>query len=179
MRSNLLFAFLLALAGCGDSKPAGPIHSSPSVRTIAPGPISYFQDRCARCHGPYGAFYSEALKSRPHDSMIAKVDEMCRGPGGMALDAEGVAAQAAFHEARARGAPFISISSSDTELTGEVTPDSTVRIVWSGGASDAAVDGHFWRAPMPAASGWTIEAKLNDFTVTLDPLQRAWNIPPK
>jgi hypothetical protein len=91
------------------SAPAGPsiteVDAFPTG--IPPGPLTYFQANCARCHGAYGQGYGPGFgKTRTPDSMRQIVDDMCRGPGGAPLAGEELSTQVAFHLALAKGLPY-------------------------------------------------------------------------
>jgi hypothetical protein len=113
------------------------------------GPISYFQARCARCHGPYGSFFPDSFRATPPEVVAKKTDEMCRGQGGMALAGADLEAQIEYQRSIQRGRVFVAVISVDGgEMRGEVTPGAAVTLVGQERVP-ASVEGHLWHCVLP------------------------------
>lgn len=124
-----------------------PTPSPPTAGALfAPAAITYFQDHCASCHGPYARFagpqYSRSLSDT---ALVRKIEEMAAGPGRSPLDAAGLAAQTAYHRSLVQGTPYVSITARENDgLRGEVTPGATVVVVVGGDSHSAIVEAHRW-----------------------------------
>ncbi len=108
---------------------------------ISPGPISYFQTHCARCHGAYGQGYGPGFgQKRTPASMRQIVDDMCKGPGQAPLDGPALDHQIEFHLALAQGKPYGLIVGKIGDRTYlEVTPDTKVIV---GDVTAGPFEGH-------------------------------------
>ena len=118
--------------------------------------ITYFEDRCARCHGAYGGNYDTAHMAQSSDEKLRQViRDMAEGPGQAPLDDRQLDAETAFHRSLLDGKPFVSFnammrSDEKTILSGEVTPEATVQIRLDQTTIAATVDEHTWQATLPA-----------------------------
>jgi hypothetical protein len=133
--------------------------------------ITYFQDRCLRCHGTYGVNYDLKHMAQSSDEKLQQViASMADGPGQEALDARQLAAQTAFHRSLLDGKPFVIINNAKTDgdkltLSGEATPESKLQIALGEKTFDATLIDHQWSAALPAGSDWksaTLTAILGD-----------------
>ncbi len=69
---------------------------------------TYFQDRCARCHGAYGANYNLQHMAQSSDEKLREViAAMADGPGQAPLEARQLEAQTAYHRSMMDGKPFL------------------------------------------------------------------------
>ncbi len=145
----------LALAGCGAERPS----PGPRPTAAAFGPISYFEDHCARCHGSYGYLYAMPFVLDPaSETFQEKVREMVVGPAQSSLTPGELDALVAYHRSMVDGRPFIAWTSADgSGWRGEVTPGSTVWVIDGGVERGAEVTGHAWSAG--GSDGAVLEAR--------------------
>jgi len=106
---------LLFLSGCGDDAPQADADPQPAAGTIrehaqssiapvtgplAIGPVTFFQNYCARCHGDYGwsfnAGYTAGLRD---EELLERVHEMVVGPAQQRLGEREIRALADLHRA--------------------------------------------------------------------------------
>jgi hypothetical protein len=126
------------------------------------GPLSYFQDNCARCHGDYGSAYGEGFGKHLADAQLEKViDDMAFGPGNAPLQPRELAVQVAYHKAMIAGQPFatvtkITIDGANAILEGEAPPDTAITVT----GIPATMEGHSWRATVPVARSYPIKATV-------------------
>lgn len=150
----LLGAGGLALGGMGTAAP-GPADEevpSPSPETLRP--ITYFNDKCANCHGNYGSFWGEGFAAELSDAELHEiVEEMAAGPAQAPLDEAALAVQTAYHRSLVDGRPFIVAWREGETWRGEVTPKAKVRA----GSAEADVKGH----------AWTFDGDVDELTVLL------------
>lgn len=145
----------------------------PDAAAMPPGfgPIGYFENHCARCHGPYGAFYGdEFAASLDGDHLRDVVQEMVFGAAQSSLEDPEIDLLTAYHRSMAAGEPFVVVTTGMPELAGEVTPGATVRVQTAEGQHDAAVEGHRWRLPgvtLDRAS--SITAEIDGRATRIDP----------
>lgn len=154
-----VFGAAAGLAGCdraatppqpADASKASDLQPTTTpadpAASVAPAAITYFQDHCASCHGPYARFAGPQYgRSLSDEALLRKIEEMAAGPGRSPLDAAGLAAQAAYHRSLVQGTPFVSLTAkTDDEARGEVTPGATVEVLAGGQSHAASVDGHRW-----------------------------------
>lgn len=181
---------LLTLAACDrrDAAPApaaAPPSTAPSPPAAPPAPsatitesinvpggfapVSYFQTKCARCHGPYGSFYGDGFGTRLNDEQLrAKVHDMVFGAAQSKLTDEEVAALASYHRSMSRKQPFITVTASEPQWAGECTPGAVVEISTPTGKVAAIVKGHLWTAAASAdSSEATITATINAQETTI------------
>lgn len=170
------------LAGCGPAReqpppsppvtPASPAaaSSAPDALPLSTGPITFFENQCARCHGSYGAQYGEALRALADADLARFVDEMIVGPGMASLPPADVAAQVAYHRSMVDGRPFLAITSRNgASIGGEVTPGAAVTVLTPAGRVVAEVTGHTWRGSLaPGAAPTAVEAVSGTGSTTLD-----------
>lgn len=106
------------------------------------GPVTTFAAKCARCHGPEGAFYGDHYHQITDAQLRAKVEQMMTGPGGLRPTAIEIDAMAAYHHALRAAAPFLCITNaasfahgSGVPLLGEASPDCEVTVAAPEGAT--------------------------------------------
>lgn len=79
---------------------------------LSGGPVSYFEDHCARCHGDHGSNYDpQALKKLTEAQLRKYVRDMSMGPGNGPLEGLDLEAQVAYHRALIRKQPFVAVVS--------------------------------------------------------------------
>lgn len=127
------------------------------------GPISYFEQNCANCHGSLGSNYGDTFGVGRTDAQLFKsVEEMCEGPGNAPLKGEELEAEVAFHRALARKQPFVSWTSAEnSNLSGEATPGSQLSVTVGDKQSSATLDQEKWTIALPpgvSADKLSIEA---------------------
>lgn len=144
------------------------------------GPISYFQDNCARCHGPYGSFYGGQFGNNlPPGGLRPMVKLMTEGPGGAPLDGRELDLLVAWHQSLINKTPFVILVDTDGGQSeplvarGEVTPGATVTVRAARGEPiSATVTDHLWTAQLPADANpraLKITASLNGKQATAPP----------
>jgi len=157
-------ATLLTGAGCDRPAPSAsrPPRAAGSdappaavVRVLAFAPISYFEESCAKCHGPYGSFWGEGFaRGLSDDDLVRITEEMAAGPGGAPVAGEALLALAAYQRALGAGEPFLAITGAgEGELSGEVSPGTLVTVHAGGRSAPATVTGHRWVCRLPAGAG--------------------------
>lgn len=143
------FAFLVVgVALCGAVLRA----QTPAPQTTKFAPLDYFNDKCARCHGPYGSFYgTEFAKGKTDAQLAGVVQEMCEGPAQAPLSPHDMEVLVAWHRALRDGKPFVaSVDFKNSVLSGEASPGSSVTLQTSTGERTIApMTGHKWSAGLP------------------------------
>ncbi len=180
-----LAALLLVLAAC-ERTPSPPVPAGPAAAALAGpvepltvGPITFFNESCARCHGSYGSNYGEALRRLGDDELTRIVGEMIVGPAMSDLSQPDTRAQVAYHRSLIDGRPFVAMTGRDaSSISGEVTPGAAVGVVAGGRRVGATVTGHTWRAEIPGGGGaLVIEARAGDAVTTIDPTREPHSHP--
>lgn len=149
LKSLALALVLLILSACQPKEiRIGPAKSeAPNTLPLTLGPISYFENHCARCHGSGGSFYGDDFaRNLKHDSDLYHfVEEMAAGPGGAPLQDVNLEAQVAWHRSLVDKRPFLAWTGwSLFSLQGEITPESTVELHLGKTRIPAQVKGHTW-----------------------------------
>lgn len=131
--------------------PLGTLWAQSESQRFAP--LAYFEDNCARCHGPNGSFYgAEFGKGLKDDAALKQVvREMCEGPGNAPLDDAKLEILTEFHRALRDDKPFLCVVwQGEAELKGEASPDATVSL--ENGAKSIAAErkGNQWSVKWPA-----------------------------
>lgn len=167
-RPAVLLLLLAALGSCSEEPGAGAPEAGPEAERspspaqgvafapLADSPIAYFEDHCARCHGPHGSFYGEAFARVESDrQMHGVVLEMVQGPANAPIDEPSLFALVAFHRSLRDGTPFGVVTSWDAgAMAGEMTPGTTVSVVAGERVIQAEMDEATWR----------VEARETDLT---------------
>lgn len=124
-------------------------------------PIQYFRDRCARCHGPGGAYYDlKHLATLDDKNLRQVISDMAEAQGQSPLSAEQTAVEAALHRSFCDGKPFVFVHPPKADganliLSGEVSPESKVEIIVGKTSIPATVADSVWQAIVPANSDLT------------------------
>ncbi|MGE4196849.1 MAG: hypothetical protein AB7G11_06975 [Phycisphaerales bacterium] len=142
----------------GPAGEEGPVASQPaSTRdgggTLTVGPITFFQQSCARCHGPFGSMYDQTLGKAGDATLRADVVRMVEGPAQKRLGTEEIDALVAYHRALADERAFVIVTAVlPDHLEIEATP-GVVPCVESDGERVPAerVSEWSWRAPRPGS----------------------------
>ncbi len=126
------------------------------------GPITFYLDKCASCHGAYGSYYYEndiLMEERgqiSREGLLSQVRLMAETNAQVLLTDPQLEPLAAYVSTFpdvadtdvAVDGPFVAFtgwSAEDHVLSGEVTPDSSVAIETSAGdPTPATVTGHQW-----------------------------------
>lgn len=139
----------VCVAACRTAPPA--LQPAVASAPLAVGPITFFEDRCARCQGSYGAMYAPDIARRLDRPALAHVVlEMVEGPAQARLDPHSLAALVAYHESLDDARPFLAVTlRRRTQLAGDVTPGSFVRGIFGDRSFPAVVIGHDWGMAIP------------------------------
>lgn len=106
------------------------------------GPIEYFDNHCASCHGGNGSLYARPFIA-PADELPHIVEEMCAGPGMAPLEGRPLEALVDYHLAIRDDRPFVALIGRDESgLIFETTPGVHL-IVVNGSATSVGID--TWR----------------------------------
>lgn len=152
--------------------------SSPAIQPVTYldanlGPITFYLDKCASCHGAYGSYYyendilAEERGRIHHEGLLSQVRLMGETNAHVTLTDPQAKALAAYVSTfpdvadtdAAVDGPFLAItgwSPDNRVLSGEVTPDSTVAIEIPGVAT-------------PGSANLTATVTGHQWTLTLDP----------
>ena len=132
-------------------------------------PISYFNQKCANCHGDYGNYWGDGFAADKDDKQLREaVEGMCNGPAQATLDARPLEAQVAYNRSFKTKMPFATAYRTDAgTLGGEVTPGATVTLTVDGQSVPAKVDGHKWTSDAQSAEAVAVEK--GGKTTTLKP----------
>jgi mono/diheme cytochrome c family protein len=149
LRSLLGALLTTAIACAGQSQ-----QPATSPATLGVGPITYFEDHCARCHGSYGSGYlPESLSRRDDESLRRIIRDMSAGPAQAPLADADVDAQVAYHRSLLARVPFIATTQRTADkLAGEATAGSTLEIDVNGKRTEIPLDGHEWSVSIDVAS---------------------------
>jgi len=138
-------------AAAPSSKSGAAPHDGVSPAPALPelAAISYFNANCARCHGPYGSFYGKR-PYHPYSLLQADIKRMADGPSNAPLSGQALAAQVAYHQSLYDLKPFVAVVKQDgRELSGEVSPGSTVTVQSGNQSILARVEDYHWSATLP------------------------------
>jgi len=173
----LLAALAFVNVGChhranppGDRKiVATPLSKS---YVLAFPAMTYYDQSCAKCHGPEGSFYGPTLGNNLTDAqLIAKCRAMEAGPAGAPISEQANQAVVAYHRALIMRRPFVSL----TQLTsgqwgGEASTDAKVTVHIAGRSIPADTTDWNWIATVPPGANpadATIDAQVDNKTTTL------------
>ncbi|CAN5578728.1 hypothetical protein BH11ARM2_BH11ARM2_24200 [soil metagenome] len=111
------------------------------------GAVSYFEDRCARCHGPQGSFFTaDFAKGQDDEKLAASTKAMCDGPGGAPLKEEELKVEVAYMRAVSEGKTFIVWTSDKDKFDGETSAEKLTATVDGKPVSVEVKDGA-WSLP--------------------------------
>jgi len=172
-RRRLIISLLLSPAAVAfAAAPASQPATAPSL--LGYRPITYFQDHCANCHGDYGSTYDPAFNAKLSDAQLAgAIRTMAEGPGRAPLTEEQVRVQVAYHRTLGEAKPFVTVAEVRREadalhLSGDVSPEATVRVTVGERTIQAEVTEHEWTAvlrPVPVGNV-VITATSNGDTIS-------------
>jgi len=161
-----------------------PLDEAPKVEvphSAAPAPafatLDYFEQKCARCHGNYGANYTDSIKTIQPTALHDVLHDMAAGPGQAPLDENQLEVLGAFHRSLGDGKPFVSITKIEREgaattLSGEATPNAIISAVQAAQSTLATRDGHNWTLKLNGVSDLSvlkIQAKIGEATNEIAP----------
>lgn len=163
LRCTCLLVALLLAAGLVVVDAAPPATQSaatqPALVDLTLPPIATFEASCARCHGPEGSFYGEAFADLSPRELRHVVEDMMRGPAGLAPTDADLDAMVAYHRALRAKQPFVAVINArswrggeDAVLQGEAPPGAEVRIE----------RGDVQHIPDRAAAAWSLDLRAAD-----------------
>ncbi|HUB25744.1 MAG TPA: cytochrome c [Tepidisphaeraceae bacterium] len=161
----------------------------PAAPAFAFAAMDYYDQSCARCHGPEGASYGPGLGHNLDDAALVKMcHDMANGPSQNPINGRDLDTETAFHRALIMGNPFLSVTNIKGNVwSGEVMVDSTVTLHVGDQEISADVTDWNWTATLPdgaTVANVTITATDTDDnkTTTLHPAQSMYSntqpIPP-
>jgi hypothetical protein len=156
---------------------------APNSSTVIPptvAPISYFEDRCARCHGPQGSFYGDAFgKNLTEEALRKVVYDMCRNQGEMKLEGVDLDAQIAYHRSMISKEPFLVVTHREKgQLAGEASEKAVVTVRFKRSSVRAEVKGTVWRVAVPKGEkpeNAVLTAKLVERSTTIRLVNEAFS----
>ena len=119
--------------------------------------ITYYNERCARCHGPDGVNYDlKHLAQLPDEKLHQVIEAMAENQGQAPLDKQQVEIQRAYHRSFLDGKPFVILNTTQTEngkllLRGEATPEAKVQICVGEKSYPTTVEEQVWKVELPPA----------------------------
>lgn len=186
-------ATLPALALCvlaTACKPPEPASTKPAAAGVATGaavdlplgPLSRHDQACARCHGPQGMFHGERFRQLGPAELAAEIDRMWTQTALLPPAPAEQAAMLAYHRALQARRPFVCLTNAasfyagrDSELRGEVTPDSTHRVLAGGRELPAALDGQRFRVAECPRVPLSIRVRRGTVEVVLEAPANTWS----
>ncbi|HEX8324918.1 MAG TPA: hypothetical protein VF595_13515 [Tepidisphaeraceae bacterium] len=151
-------AVTLAVAACALAWPRPATSETPASQpttAAAPvvGPIAYFIDRCARCHGEINAPYLGLDKPKRGHAMEEAIAEMAAGPAQAPLEPDGLRQQVALHDAIFDKKPFVWLDPTRRDvIAGEVLPGTTLTFEGSKGTVTPLVKDNRFELPRQAGT---------------------------
>lgn len=141
---------VLGLAGAALISVTG----APAVRQVPIAPMAYFDQHCARCHGPNGENYGkEFAKGKSRAALESKILTMAAGPGGAPLSVQTAAPLVALHQAIAQKKPYIVwTGSNDQEVWGEAYLAKGLKATLRGKPVAVRMSGSQWRISVGKAN---------------------------
>lgn len=118
--------------------------------------ISYYNERCMRCHGPEGVNYDlKHLAQSSNEKLLQVIEAMAENQGQAPLDKRQAEIQLAYHRSFLDGKPFIILNEAKTQdekllLRGEVTPESKVQICIGEKSYASKIEEQMWSVEVPA-----------------------------
>jgi hypothetical protein len=156
-----------------------------AVLDLQYGPLSTFQQSCARCHGPEGAFFGATFADREDDKVLQMVTVMMRGPGGLKpTEADTMAMAAYLHAIRAKE-PFVVITNAaahaagrDAVLRGEASEEAAIEVRKDGRAVPVTrIPGAVWSLDAPPTPPFDIVARRRGVESVFAFPARQWSDP--
>ncbi len=125
----------------------------PSLKALDFAPLSYYAQKCARCHGDNGANYGDILQNKTDAQLHAGIGMMAHGPGQAPLDEPQLQVMTAWHRALVEVKPFVHLMKIErgdkTTLSGEATPEAKVVLKSGDQTFEATRDGVNWKIEAP------------------------------
>lgn len=135
--------------------------------------MRYFEDKCARCHGPVGSPNNSAFEHALADAELASaVKRMCDGPSQAPIDGINLKALTALVGARQKAMPFICWTKLDGQkISGETLAGTELTIKVGNKTAMLKLEGTDWSYELPKKakpSDAVLTATFEKQTVTLD-----------
>ncbi len=182
----LLLTVPLLLSACDRKAGSGPSGQAPPAPPGPLGfaPVSYFENRCSRCHGAYGSMYPQRTRTS-YDALKHKIAEMAAGQGQAPLDEKQLEAETAYHHALLSGTPFVAVvqatgSPEGLTLSGETMPGTVLAITAGDFNATATPAGHTFSVKLPPGTELSqvrIHAEREGKQSTLSPGRHAYTSP--
>jgi hypothetical protein len=146
------------------------------------GPVSYFENNCARCHGSLGSSYGAGFGKKLSTAALRKtISDMARGPGQAPISGLDLDAQLAFHQALIAHSPYIAVTSiDDAMIKGETIPGSTITATGSAQKLAVKTEEYNWQVslvPGVKPQQVTISASLNNQQTSMTVGTRPFTVP--
>jgi hypothetical protein len=159
---------------------SGPARGPGKVEPLKTGPLAYFQQACAHCHGPYGDSYTDHFYTiTDFDKLKADVKRMADGPGMAPIEGNDLTAQVDYHKALIAKGPFLAWCGHDGDaISGEVTKGAKVSASDGEKPLTVEVKKTRWTISLPASAslaGVTITATLDAKQTALRLGEAAWS----
>lgn len=172
MRLRSAIAVLAFTACAALLLAAGKAPVAPPPKPLGFSPLGYYDDGCARCHGPQGELYAAGMQDRfPGRLLREKVDAMDRLYGSRPCEGEALDAETGLHRAWDRKQPFVAWTrQTGTTLEGEATRATRVCAVVKAKRYPVELFDGRWTWELPAGARLqdvVLEAGDGDSTTTL------------
>ncbi|RYG45605.1 cytochrome c [bacterium] len=165
MSRSLFLAAALALGGYSLQEPSAVKPSEP-VKPTEFGAISYYEAKCARCHGPQGSFLVPGFAKEKDDAALTEVTKrMADGPGGAPLEDRDLKIEVAYMRAVSEGKPFLVWTKDGEKWEGESDVEKLKATV-DGQAVEIAVKDGVWT--LAKGKKMILEAGEGEKAVRLD-----------
>jgi hypothetical protein len=187
--ARLLVVMMAGGAMSGMAMFAVTTMPTPAVATSHPAPapphpafaaMDYYDQNCAHCHGPEGAFYGPTLGNDLTDAgLVKEVRDMANGPGNAPIKEEEIAAETAYHRSLIMRVPYVAITEkTPARWTGEATPGATITLIAGNQKIPATLTDWTWTADLPAGidpQTIRVEAELAGKTTTLQAAEASYS----
>ena len=125
------------------------------------GPVTYYINHCARCHGDPETAYPDSKAHARNDELKRMIRSMATDTAMVEIDDAEVERQFALHNGIFDNKPYAWIDPTRKDvIAGETVPGTTIRA----GAVDAKIDNHQFTLPNSDAP---ISATRNGETITI------------
>ncbi|RYG35588.1 hypothetical protein EON81_12325 [bacterium] len=143
-RSSLFTAALTVV--CYSLQEPQTAKSEP-VKPTGFGAVSYFEAKCARCHGPQGGYLTAGFAREKEDAVLAAVTkQMAEGPGAGPLEDKDLKIEVAYMRAISEGKPFLVWTKDGEKLEGESSVEKITATI-DGKAVPVEVKDGIWTLP--------------------------------
>ncbi len=157
----------------------GAVLAASAPRTSPLAPIDYYEAKCARCHGSYGATMPKTIAELSDKELEHVVKQMASGPAQAPLSGAKLSAEVAYNRSLTDPKPFIAVTTATSKLlSGEVTPGSKVSLKCGARSLNASVNGHRWRLVPPKGCDLTkatLSARTSRGTTAIAIARQAWS----